>query len=97
VAATEQKVNIMTPDSSPSPRRAKRRRAPASGRRLSRADAAIVKTLLDLDYRQQDVAAIWGVNSGRISDIATGNKFADVPPASEAELNEFMSSRRPLH
>ncbi len=87
----------MTPYSSPSPRRAKRPRAPASGRRLSRADVALVQALLDQNYRQQDVAAIWGVNSGRISDIATGKKFADVPPASEAELNDFMSSRRPPH
>ena len=85
----------MTPDTSPSPRRAKRRRAPASGRRLSRADAALVKTLLIQNHRQQDVAAIWGVNSGRISEIATGNKFVDVPAASETDLADFRSSRQP--
>ena len=57
----------------------------------------MVKALLDRNHRQQDVAAIWGVNSGRVSDVATGKKFADVPPASEVELNDFLSSHRPPH
>ena len=87
----------MTPDYSPSPRRAKRWRAPASGRRLTQVDAALVKALLDQNQRQQDVAAIWGVNSGRISDIATGKKFTDVLPASASELAQFLSLRRPSH
>jgi hypothetical protein len=87
----------MTLDISPSPRRAKRRRAPNSGRRLTRYEAGLVKALLHRNYRQQDIAAIWGVNSGRISDIATAKKFADVAVASDADLDAFLASRRPLH
>jgi hypothetical protein len=56
-------------------------RAPASGIRLSAADAAIVKAMLDRGDRQHDIAAWFGVNSGRIASIALGGRFREVEPA----------------
>ncbi len=75
-----------------------RHRAPAGGRRLSRADAALVKAMLAQNFRQHDIAAkFFGVNGGRVSDIATGKKFIDVPAASEADLATFLSSGQTPH
>jgi hypothetical protein len=58
-------------------------RAPSPHIRLSRADAAIVKGMLDRGDRQSDIASYFGVNGGRIAEISTGDKFAsvDVAPA----------------
>lgn len=43
--------------------------------------AAVIKKLLLQGYDQHDIAALLGVNQGRISEINTGKKFADVSPA----------------
>lgn len=51
------------------------RRAAASGIRLSMSDAAIVKGMLLRGDRQHDIAAWFGVNGGRIAEIATGSTF----------------------
>ena len=59
----------------------RRRRAKSNGVRLSAANAAIVKGMLDRGDRQSDIAAYFKVNSGRISEIATGVKHASVLPA----------------
>ena len=63
------------------------RRAVTSGVRLNEREAAIVKGMLARGDRQHDVAAWFGVNSGRIAEIATGVAFAwvkktesDLPP-----------------
>lgn len=53
-------------------------RAPASGITLTRADAAVVKGMLARGDRQHDIAAWFGVNGGRIAEIANGEKFGDV-------------------
>jgi hypothetical protein len=53
---------------------------------LSVEDAAIVKGLLARKERQHDIAAYFGVNGGRIAEIATGAKFADVKPAPKKDL-----------
>ena len=90
----------MTSNASPSPPRAKRCRAPASGNRLSTADAALVKAILLRfpDYDQHFIGvSFFGVNGGRISEVKTGRKFAEVPVASDAELAAFLATRRPLH
>jgi predicted XRE-type DNA-binding protein len=50
--------------------------------------------MLAQGFRQQDIAAIWGVNSGRVSNIATGKKFSEIPSASEGALAAFLTSRR---
>jgi hypothetical protein len=53
-------------------------RAPASGIALSEEDAAIVKGMLARGDRQHDIAAYFGVNGGRIGEIATGQKFREI-------------------
>lgn len=53
-------------------------RAEASGISLNEDDAAIVKGMLDRGDRQHDIAAWFGVNGGRIGEIASGQKFANV-------------------
>lgn len=53
---------------------------------LTAADAALVKGMLYRGDRQSDIAAYFGVNSGRISDIATGRTFSWVTSAPAASL-----------
>lgn len=54
--ATQRESSLnMISDTSPSPKRAMHHRAPNSGRRLSGADAALVKALLAENRRQQDL------------------------------------------
>lgn len=50
-------------------------RAPSSGISLTDADAAIVKGMLARGDRQHDVAAWFGVNGGRVAEIATGKAY----------------------
>lgn len=57
------------------------RRAPASGIVLDENEAAIAKGMLLRGDRQHDVAAWFGVNGGRIAELATGYRFEDVTPA----------------
>jgi hypothetical protein len=61
-------------------------KAKSSGIRLDKDDAAIVKGMLARGDRQHDVAAWFGVNGGRIGEISTGAKFADVKPADPSAL-----------
>lgn len=71
--------------------------APASGNRLDEDDAAIVKGMLARGDRQHDIAAWFGVNGGRIGEISTGAKFADVKPAEPEELppqGPYLSGRQ---
>lgn len=71
-------------------------RAPASGISLAEEDAAIVKGMLARGDRQHDIAAWFGVNGGRIAEIATGQRFRDVGAASPEELPEpgpYLSGR----
>lgn len=56
-----------------------RNRAGPSGIALSAADAALIKGMLFRGDRQHDIAAWFGVNAGRIAEIATGRRFVDVP------------------
>lgn len=53
-------------------------RATPSGVHLSERDAAVVKGMLARGDRQHDIAAWFGVNGGRIAEIATGRKFRTV-------------------
>lgn len=62
------------------------RRAPPSGIVLTEADAAIAKGMLARGDRQHDIAAWFGVNGGRIAEIATGTRFRSVQPTPKAEL-----------
>ncbi|MDM7979758.1 MAG: hypothetical protein QUV71_05355 [Rhizobium sp.] len=61
-------------------------RAKASGIRLTDQDAAIAKAMLVRGDRQHDIAAWFGVNGGRIAEIATGENFAHIQPTDKANL-----------
>lgn len=56
-------------------------RAPSSGIRVNRYDAATIKGMLYRGDRQHDIASWFGVNGGRIAEIATGARFREVQPA----------------
>jgi hypothetical protein len=60
--------------------------AEPSGVTLTRADAALVKGMLARGDRQHDVAAYFGVNGGRIAEIATGVRFGAVSAAPYDDL-----------
>lgn len=62
------------------------RRAQPSGIALTAADVAIVKAMLARGDRQHDVAAWFGVNGGRIAEIASGERFRDVAAQTSGEL-----------
>lgn len=62
------------------------RRAEASGMRLSESDAAVVKGMLKRGDRQHDIAAWFGVNGGRIAEVATGARYHWVLPAKQDRL-----------
>lgn len=47
---------------------------------LTARDAAVVKARLLRGDRQSDIAADFRVNQGRIAEISTGKKFADIVP-----------------
>ena len=53
-------------------------RADPSGISLTEDDAAIVKGMLARGDRQHDIAAWFGVNGGRIAEVATGARFPNV-------------------
>ena len=72
-------------------------KASPSGIRLDEEDAAIVKGMLARGDRQHDIAAWFGVNGGRIGEISTGAKFAEVKPADLACLpprGPYLSGRQ---
>ncbi len=50
-------------------------------RKLTAFDAAIIKKRLRLGELQSRIAADFDVNGGRISEINTGLRFGEVPPA----------------
>ena len=55
-------------------------KANPSGIHLNERDVAIVKGMLARGDRQHDIAAWFGVNGGRIAEIATRRKFRDTIP-----------------
>ena len=61
-------------------------RANPSGIRLSERDAAIVKAMLARGDRQHDIAAWFGVNGGRVGEIASGRAHRGVQPESGVNL-----------
>jgi hypothetical protein len=72
------------------------RRAQPSGVHLTSADAAQAKGMLLRGDRQHDIASWFGVNGGRIAEIAAGLTFRDVEPAPAGELpppGPYLSGR----
>jgi hypothetical protein len=63
-----------------------RTRAEPSGITLTANDAAIIKGMLLRGDRQHDIAAWFGVNGGRIAEIATGYRFHNVAVAPHDQL-----------
>ncbi len=49
--------------------------------KVTREMAGKIKRFLRDNLAQHDIAAMFGINQGRISEIKSGKKFADVPPA----------------
>jgi len=73
-----------------------RMRAPNSGVHITSKDAALVKGMLARGDRQHDIASWFGVNAGRIAEIATRATFAGVAPADETDLppvGPYMSGK----
>ena len=68
---------------------------------LSSGEIAIVKGMLKRGDRQSDIAAYFGINSGRISEINNDLRGAEVTAADASELPEpgpyFVSARAALH
>jgi hypothetical protein len=62
------------------------RRAKSSGISLTAFDAALIKGMLNRGDRQHDIASWFGVNGGRIAEIATGYRFSSINSAETAEL-----------
>jgi hypothetical protein len=62
------------------------RRAATSGITLTEADAPLVKGMLARGDRQHDITAYFGVNGGRIAEVANGAKFKNAKAAPEEFL-----------
>lgn len=62
------------------------RRANPSGITLTERDAELVKGMIARGDRQHDIAAWFGVNGGRIAEIATGVRFSSVAASSAESL-----------
>ena len=72
-------------------------RAQPSGVTLDSDDVAIIKGMLARKDRQHDIAAWFGVNGGRIAEIATGAKFPGVIAAPSGDLpprGPYLSGRQ---
>ena len=61
-------------------------RAPARKMRITLHEAPIAKGMLKRGDAQHDIAHWFGENSGRVAEINTGQRFADIEPAPEIEL-----------
>ena len=68
--------------------RVKRRRAKPNGVRLTETDAATIKGMLSRGDRQSDIASLFGVNPGRISEVGNGSLFSSVVAAPLSSLPE---------
>jgi hypothetical protein len=53
---------------------------------LTKETAAICKGLIARGEKQHDIAAFFGVNGGRVAEVAKGYKFADVVAAPKRDL-----------
>lgn len=74
-------------------------RAEPSGRRLTAADASIVKGMVERGDRKHDIAAWFGVNQGRIAEVQSGHLYPDADVTLENDLPPPgpYSSGRSIH
>lgn len=56
-----------------------------ASRKLTADDAAIIKALIAEGWLQSDIASLMGCNSGRIAEISTRLKFAEIEAADLAD------------
>jgi hypothetical protein len=61
-------------------------RAKPSGRRLSEADASLVKGMVARGDRKHDIAAWFGVNQGRVAEVQSGDLYPDAEEAGAEDL-----------
>jgi len=60
----------------------RKRRVSRKIRQLTAPLAAQIKKLaITTDLAQHQIAALLNINQGRVSEVLSGKKFADVPPA----------------
>lgn len=64
----------------------RRRRALPNGNCLNKVDAAVVKGMIARGDIYAEIANWFGVNPGRIAEVATGQSFRDVVAAEYHEL-----------
>lgn len=67
---------------------------------LSNREIAVVKGMLSRGDRQHDIAAYFGINSGRIAEINTGERGNGVAAAVAADLpppGPYLAGRSALH
>lgn len=72
-------MNLFGEEDEPPSQPPKRPRQPSY--RLKPGDIPAIKKRLLMGEFQNRIAADYDVNPGRIAEIATGEKFADIPPA----------------
>lgn len=58
----------------------KTKRASKSGITLDDHEVSLIKGMLKRGDRQHDIAAWFGVNGGRIAEIATEKRFSEIKP-----------------
>jgi hypothetical protein len=61
-------------------------RAEPSGLTLTAKDAELIKGMIERGDRHHDIAAFFGVNQGRISEIKEGARFAATSAADPEDL-----------
>ena len=61
-------------------------RAKPSGRILTEENVKIIKGMLQRGDRQHDIAAWFGVNGGRVAEVASGARYEWVKAASVIDL-----------
>lgn len=58
----------------------------ASAKHLTAADIAVIKARLKRGEYQHHIAADFGLNQGRISEINTGKRGSTIPPAEQLSM-----------
>lgn len=61
----------------------------ASVKKLKAADILMIKARLKRGDHQHDIAADYGLNQGRISEINTGKRFSNMKPDAPEEPTLF--------
>ena len=61
----------------------------ASIKKLTPQDILVIKMRLKRGDHQHDIAADYGLNQGRISEINTGKRFAGIKPSPPSQPSLF--------